>query len=98
CKRVLLAIFLELARGSAAAGKAINFAFAQVNVGVIGIAQARGRREQSVQKWPKIESRAADDLEHVGGGGLLLQGFAQFIQQSNVLNRDVRRVCEIDHE
>ena len=43
----------------------------------------------------QIEGRAADDLEHVGGGGLLLQRLAQFsrallhvVEQPHVLDRD----------
>ncbi len=43
----------------------------------------------------KIAGRAADDLEHVGGGGLLLQRFrkivgalAQFVEQPRVLDGD----------
>ena len=36
----------------------------------------------------QIEGRAADDLEHVGGGGLLLQRFAQFVEQPRVLDGD----------
>src|SRR5262249_55825928 len=36
----------------------------------------------------KIEGRAADHLEHVGGGGLLLQGFAQLVEQPRVLDGD----------
>jgi len=43
----------------------------------------------------KIEGRAADDLEHVGGGGLLLERFTQFlgacfhlIEQPHVLDCD----------
>src|SRR4029434_8965350 len=45
----------------------------------------------------QIECRAADDLEHVGGGGLLLQRFgevvralAQLFQQPSVFDRDNR--------
>jgi hypothetical protein len=37
----------------------------------------------------QIERRAADDLEHVGGGRLLLQGFAQLVQQPRVFDSDV---------
>ena len=36
----------------------------------------------------QIEGRAADDLEHVGGGGLLLQRFAQLVEQARVLDGD----------
>jgi hypothetical protein len=36
----------------------------------------------------EIEGRSADDLEHIGGGGLLLQRFAQLVEQAGVLDRD----------
>src|SRR6516165_9242013 len=36
----------------------------------------------------QLECRPADHFEHVGGGGLLLQGFAQLIEQPHVLNRN----------
>jgi len=29
-----------------------------------------------------------EHLENVGGSGLLLEGFAQFVEQARVLNRD----------
>src|SRR6516225_6315903 len=42
----------------------------------IGLAQ-RGRGfDQCAQHGLQVERRAANDLEHVGGGGLLLQRFA----------------------
>ena len=44
--------------------------------------------DECLQHRLQIERRAADDLEHVGGGGLLLEGFAQFLQQPRVLDRD----------
>ena len=49
----------------------------------------------------QVECRAADDLEHVGGGGLLLQRFGKFfgallhlVEQPHVLDRDHRLVGE----
>ena len=36
----------------------------------------------------QIEGRAADDLEHVGGGGLLLERFTQLVEQARVLDGD----------
>ena len=36
----------------------------------------------------QIEGRAADDLEDVGGGGLLLQRFPQLVEQAGVLDGD----------
>src|SRR5215831_16610559 len=63
--------------------------------GHIRLAQPRGRLDQRIEHRPQIESRAADDLEYVGGGGLLLQRFreivsalAQFFQQARILDGD----------
>ena len=56
---------------------------------MIGVAKSRGADSTSVSKHGlQIERRAADDLEHVGGGGLLLQRFAQFVEQPRVLDGD----------
>ena len=54
----------------------------------VGFAQPRRRFDQRVEHGLQIERRAADDLEHVGGGGLLLQRFAQFVEQPRVLDGD----------
>ena len=45
--------------------------------GHIRLAQARCRFDQCIEHRLQIESRAADDLEHVGGRGLLRQRFVQ---------------------
>ena len=45
-------------------------------------------RQHSVEHRPQIAGRTTDDLEHVSGGGLLLQRFAQLVEQSRVLNGD----------
>jgi hypothetical protein len=37
-----------------------------------GVAQARSSGDQGVENRLQLEHRAADDLEHIGGGGLLL--------------------------
>src|SRR5258708_40334428 len=36
----------------------------------------------------RVDGGAADDLQHVGGGGLLLQRLAQLIEQPRVLDGD----------
>ena len=54
----------------------------------IRLAQPRRRLDQRIEHRLQIEGRAADDLEHVGGGGLLLQRFAQLVEQPGVLDRD----------
>src|ERR1700730_12428828 len=45
----------------------------------IRFAKPDRRLHQGVENGLKIERRAADYLEHVGGGGLLLQRFAQLV-------------------
>ena len=64
------------------------FALAPEQPGMIGIAQPRRRLDQRVEHGLQIEGRATDDLEHVGGGGLLLQRFAQLVEQAGVLDGD----------
>src|SRR6516225_2238775 len=56
--------------------------------GHIRLAQPRGRLDQRVEHRLQIEGRAADDLEHVGGGSLLLQRLAQLVEQAGVLDSD----------
>ena len=46
------------------------------------------RVDQRLQHAVEIEHRAADDLQHVGGGGLLLQSLLRLVEQPRVLDRD----------
>ena len=64
----------------------------------IRIAKAGGRLHERVQHDWQIECRAADDLEHVGGGGLLLQRFTQLVEQPRVLDGDDGLLGEIAHQ
>jgi hypothetical protein len=64
----------------------VDVAFAPEKPDMIRVAQLSGRLCKRVQHPLQVEGRAADDLEHVGGGSLLLQRFAQFIQQASVLD------------
>ena len=52
------------------------------------LAQSGGRLDQRVEYNLEIKGRAADDLEHIGGGGLPLQGLAQLVEQPGVLDSD----------
>ena len=54
----------------------------------IGLAQARRRFDQRIEHGLQIEGRAADHLEHVGGGGLLLRAIAQLVEQAGILDGD----------
>src|SRR5262249_14764904 len=56
--------------------------------GVVGAAKAASRFNECLQHRLEIEGRAADDLEYVSGGGLLLQRLAQFGEQARVLDGD----------
>ena len=66
---------------------------------LVRVAEPRRRLDQRIQHGLQIESRAADHLEHVGGGGLLLQQFdsrvAQLVEQPRVLDGDDGLVGEI---
>ena len=53
---------------------------------MVGFAKPRRRLDQRVKHGLQVERRAADDLEHVGSGGLLLQRFAQLVEQARVLD------------
>src|SRR5262245_13075766 len=54
--------------------------------GVIRIAQARRGLDECIEHFLHVEGRAADDLQNIRGGGLLLQGFAKFVEESRVLD------------
>src|SRR5215467_9611104 len=61
----------------------------------IRFAQTCRRLGERIEHYLKVESRAADDLKHVGSGGLLLEGLAQIVgalvqlvEQACVLNGD----------
>src|SRR5512146_815468 len=49
-------------------------------------AQARCGFDESVEYGLQIERRPADDLEHVSGGGLLLERLAQLVEQPRVFD------------
>src|SRR5262245_43729334 len=48
--------------------------------GVVGATKAASRFNERLQHRLEIEGRAADDFEHVCGGSLPLQRFAEFLR------------------
>src|SRR5262249_60777108 len=54
----------------------------------VRLAKLGGRFDQGIEYDLEIECRAANDLEHVGGGSLLLQRLAKLIEQTRVLDGD----------
>ena len=55
---------------------------------VVCLTQSRRGLDQRIKHCLQIEGRAADHFEHVGSGGLLLQRFAQLVEEAHVLDGD----------
>jgi hypothetical protein len=73
----------------------VRAAVLAINRSHIRVAQADRRLDQRIKHTLQIECRAADDFEHVGGSRLLLQRFAQLVQQASVLDGDDGLVREV---
>jgi hypothetical protein len=54
----------------------------------VGFTQPRCRLGQRIKHRLQVERRATDHLQHIGGGGLLLERFAQLAEQAGVLDRN----------
>src|SRR6266568_3196008 len=65
---------------------------------MIRVAKAGCRLSKRIEHRLQVESRAADDLEHVGRGGLLLQRLAQLVKKADVLDGNHRLVGEHCHQ
>src|SRR5262249_43432125 len=66
---------LELRRRATVRNHAEHLAIEAVNESEPRVAKAHRTLGYGLKYRPQIESRAADDLEQIGGRGLLLQGF-----------------------
>ena len=90
-------VFLELGREAVGRDK-VKLVIPEANDGsLVRAAKLRRRFDERLKHGLQIERRTADDLEHVGGRGLLLQRFAQVVsaftqlaKQPRVLDRDDR--------
>src|SRR5262249_1835117 len=76
-------------------------AFVEQQVAETGLADANSVLKHSLKHWLQFTRRTADDLEHICGGGLLLQRFTQIararlplVEQPRVLDRDPRLVSK----
>src|SRR5262249_34870209 len=77
---LLFQIELVLRRKPVIRNELKGVAFCSVNGCLIRLTQFGGRLDQRVEHGLKIKGRAADYLEHVGGGGLLVERLAQLFQ------------------
>ena len=64
----------------------------------LGLADTRRVLQHGLEDRLQLAGRTADDLQHVGGGGLLLQRFAQLVEQPGVLDGDDGLCGEILHQ
>ena len=97
-RRVALEMLALLRREAVGRGYRISVAEAPPDDRLIRLAEPDRQFGQGIEYRLQIEGRAADDLEHVGGGGLLLQQFAQLVEQAHVLDGDDRLAGEIGEQ
>src|ERR1700737_2487820 len=72
---------LKFTREAMASSDTEELAITQVDEGIICLAKPRGRLDERIEHSPEIEGRATDDLEHVGGGSLLLTRFVELARE-----------------
>jgi hypothetical protein len=75
-------------QGIVIGGEVVQLTIRSEDKPLLGRAKLRRVFDQSFENRLEIEGRAADDLEHVGGGRLLRQRFAQLIEEARVLDGD----------
>ena len=78
-------IFLT-ARG----GEMEELAVVGANRCLVGRAEAHCPLDHRVENWSEVAGRGVDDLQHLGGRGLLLQCLARLGQEPRILHRDDR--------
>src|SRR5215831_15618836 len=85
---MLAHVVIEFTWETVACYKRIAISSRTMDGSKFGIAEPRCRFDKCVENCLQVESRPADDFEHVGGGRLLLQRFSQLVEQPSVLNSD----------
>src|SRR5262245_5787392 len=77
-RRVALEIVALLLRETAGCGYRVAVAHPPTENGLIRLAKPDRRLGQRIEHRLQIKGRSTDDLEHVGGGRLLLARFGKF--------------------
>ena len=75
--------------------QAEELAVAQIEVTEAGGAETHRIRQHGVEHRLKLAWRTGDDAQHLGRGGLLLQRFAQLVEQPGVFDRDDGLISKI---
>src|SRR6516225_8088967 len=65
-------------------------AFAVIKTERAECGPAQGMRlfQNRVENWGEVAGRGVDDLQYLGGRGLLLQGLARLVDQPRILHRN----------
>src|SRR6516164_5062654 len=99
--RTVFHALLKLGRDAVACDVKKTHPLRTANGRHVRIAQTRDRFDQRVKHRLQIEGRTADDFQHFGRRGLLLERFAKFagalllgLEQPHVLDRDRRLIGE----
>ena len=72
-------------------------AIAQAQGAELGVAEPCCVRQQGLEHGLELAGRTGDDAQHLGRGGLLLQRFAQLVEEARVLDGDDRLRGEVLH-
>src|SRR5262249_34838202 len=98
-ERMLLHVLLLLRANAVARDMMVGAVLGESDGSPVRAAKACRRLGERVEHRLQIEGRAADSLEHVGGGSLLLQRFGELsraclhvVEQPYVLDRNRRLV------
>src|SRR3954452_6084752 len=70
-KRDALQSSFQFGRDSVRGCSVTDFAVESRDVAEVGTAQSDGILDEGVEDWLQVECRAADDLQYLGGSGLL---------------------------
>src|SRR6516165_10576742 len=93
--RVALQIIDIGARHAQRADRVKAFSIINMQHAKGGLAKARRFFEHCVENRREVAGRAVDDLQYLGGRGLLLQRLARFVDQPRILHRNDRLRREI---
>src|SRR5262249_52588831 len=88
CERTILHECYHFRRDTEEAHGLRNVPLRPVQRPHVPFAEAHCRLDQCIEHRFQIERRATDDLEHIGSRSLLLQRFAQLVEQACVLDGD----------
>src|SRR5712692_2902718 len=75
-----------------------EFAVVSEKMAVSSLAEPHHLFEHSVEHRREVAGRAVDDLQYLGGRGLLLKRFARLGDQPRVLHRDHRLIGKGAHQ